>query len=221
MLYRKTITFHTTAMEILHIEQGSPEWLRARLGKVTGTRLKSVMGSPAVQMTLIYELVAEQISGQAEELFTTGAMRWGTEHEADAVLAYERKFNARTELVGFCISDEFPFLGLSPDRLIKKGSKYVKGIEVKAPTTKTVVKCLLDGGIPDEYKWQVVNYFLVCSTLKELDFLIYDPRIINTERQLTVINVTRKDVQKDIDAAKKQLVDFRDKWRKVYEAVTK
>lgn len=208
-------------MQIHNVEQGTIEWLQLRLGKITGTRLKSVMGSKTVQQGLIYELVAEQLTGQAEELFTTGPMRWGTEHEGDAVVAYEKRTGVRTEKVGFCISDDFSYLGLSPDRLIKKGKKYVKGVEVKAPTTKTVIKYMLDGGVPDEYRWQVVNYFLVCKTLQEVDFIIYDPRILRPEKQLTVITVKRKDVEQDIKRAALQLELFRTEWKKVYEAVTK
>lgn len=208
-------------MQVINVEQGTSEWLQARLGKITGTRLKSVMGSPAVQQTLIYELIAEQISGQPEVLFTNDAMRWGTEHEEDAVVAYEKKKKVRTEKVGFCISDEFSYLGLSPDRLIEKGGKFIKAVEVKAPTTKTVVKYMLDGGVPEEYKWQVVNYFLVCTDLKELDFIIYDPRIIDPALQLIVINVKRKDVAKNVEAAKVRLVEFREKWKDAYNKIKK
>jgi hypothetical protein len=111
-------------------------------------------------------------------------------------------------------------LGLSPDRLIKKRGKYVKGVEVKAPSTKSVIKYRLDGVVPSEYHWQVVNYFLVNESLKDLDFLIYDPRIIRPELRLTIIPVHRKDVADDIARARSAVIDFHERWRGKHHAIT-
>lgn len=202
-------------MQVIDTKQGSGEWLKLRLAKVTGTRLKAVMGGEQARKTLIYELIAEELTEEAEKLFTTDAMKWGTEHEDIAVWVYEQTNKVKTEAVGFCLSDEFDFIGLSPDRLIKKGKKYVKGVEVKAPTSKTVVKYMVDKRIPPEYKWQVVHYFLVCDDLKELDFLIYDPRIKNNNLKLTTINVTRKELKVDIEKAKERLSEFRKEWLQI------
>lgn len=205
-------------MEIINVEQGSIEWLRARLGKVTGTRLGAVMGSKKVQEGLIYELVAEQLTGKPEELFMSNAMVWGKEHEDDAIVMYEKQKKVRADRVGFCISKEFPYLGLSPDRLIGKKT-FTKGVEVKAPTTKTVVKYMLEGGIPPEYRWQIVNYFLVCTTMRSLDFVVYDPRIVDPKLQLTIVPIKRSDVKSDIEEAKARLVEFRSQWEEVYKKV--
>lgn len=208
-------------MKIHNVEQGSGEWLRLRLGMITGTRLKAVMGGKPAQMTLIYELVAEQVSGLAEDLYQTPAMMWGVEHEDDAVKEYEKRTKSKTEVVGFCVSDEFPYLGLSPDRLIKKRGKYVGAVEVKCPGTKTAVRYRAEGGIPKDYQWQVVNYFLVCPDLKSLDFVVYDPRIIKDENKLYVATVTRADVDNLVADARERLVEFHEKWREVYETINK
>lgn len=59
--------------------QGSPEWVEARRGVITGTRLASVMGSQKVQETLTIELLGEIIS-DADENDTGGksyAMEYG------------------------------------------------------------------------------------------------------------------------------------------------
>lgn len=199
-------------MQIHNVIQGTEDWLQLRVGKITGTRLKSVVGSNKVRETLLHELLAEELTGVQEEIYVNGAMRWGVEHEDEAVEVYEKKYKVKTEKVGFCVSDEFDFLGLSPDRLIKKRGKYVGAVEVKAPTSKTVIKYLLDGGVPADYRWQVVNYFLVCETLKELDFIIYDPRIHRPALRLTKIHVTRKEVEGDIEKARNALITFRQEW---------
>ncbi len=206
-------------MKVIQVEQGTDEWLKLRLGKITGTRLKSVMGTKGAQETLMYELLAEQLSGQQEQVWVNAAMQWGTDHEDEAVQMFEKGKRKKSEAVGFCISDEFPYLGLSPDRLVKTKDVFTKAIEVKCPATKTCMKYRAEGGIPKEYKWQVVNYFLVCDTLKELDFVVYDPRIIKDELKLTTINVTRKDLVEDIEAARERLVAFHAKWEETYNLI--
>ena len=210
-------------MKVLDLEQGSGEWLRARLGKVTGTRLKSLVGGKQARETLIYELVAEELSGQAEEIYVSAAMKWGTEHEEEAVKKYEEKTKTKTDVIGLCVSDEYPWLALSPDRLVKKGKKYVGAVEVKCPGTKTVMKYIAHGTIPDEYKWQVTNYFLVVDTLEWLDFVVYDPRILRDELKLTVMRVHRDDpdIFENMCRAKESLEPFLDEWKEVYEKVTK
>jgi len=206
-------------MQIINTEQGSQEWLKMRLGKITGTRLKSVMGGKAAQETLMYELIAEQLSGQGEPVWVNAAMQWGTDHEAEAVEMYRKKTRSKPLEIGFCISDEFPYLALSPDRLIKRGKKYVKAVEVKCPATKTFIKYKTMKTVPDEYKWQVVNYFLVCEDLKNLDFVVYDPRIIKKEHRLHIIKVKRKDVENVLEQARGRLAEFHEKWHEVYNLV--
>ena len=53
-------------MQIFNVEQGSEEWINMRKGVITGTRLSSIMGTPAARKTLIYELIAEVIAPTPE-----------------------------------------------------------------------------------------------------------------------------------------------------------
>lgn len=207
-------------MQIVDVEQGSPEWLAVRLGKVTGTRLAAVMGTPVARNTLINELIAEQLTEMGEDFNPSPAMQRGTDEEPFAIKAYEKKYKCKTHEVGMCVSDEFDWLAHSPDRLRKHGKKFTRGVEVKSPMTKTVVKYLRDGGVPKEYKWQVVNYFLVCEDLKAVDFLIYDPRIRIESMRLTVITITRDQVSDDIEVARKRLVEFKSEWDLAFEQLT-
>lgn len=63
-------------MVIIDVEQGTPEWLEARKGVITGTRLASVMGTPSARKTLIYELIAEMIA-PSKESYASQAMERG------------------------------------------------------------------------------------------------------------------------------------------------
>jgi len=209
-------------MKIIEVEQGTDTWLNMRLGMITGTRLKSAIGSPAVRKTLIYELVAEQVSGQQEKLWVNEAMQWGTDHEDEAVQVYEELTGVKTSVVGFCLSEEYKFLALSPDRLVKSGKnfsgkKFVGAVEVKCPGTKTFMKYIDEGGVPKDYQGQVTNYFLVNPELQWLDFVVYDPRIKMKDRRIMVTRVLREDY--DIAGAKEKLDEFRNEWEVVYKKV--
>ena len=210
-------------MKIIYVEQGSDEWLAMRLGMITGTRLKSAIGSPAVRKTLIYELVAEQVSGMQEKVWVNDAMQWGTDHEDEAVELYEKQTGIKTSVVGFCLSEEYKFLALSPDRLVRsgihnKGRKFIGAVEVKCPGTKTMMKYMDEGGIPKEYMAQVTNYFLVNPDLDWLDFVIYDPRIKIKEKKTTITRILRKDA--GVEGAEEALEVFRQEWKEVYDKVT-
>jgi hypothetical protein len=62
------------------IEQGSPEWLALRAGKVTASRVADVIaktknGASASRGNYLAQLVAERLTGTAAESFTNAAMR--------------------------------------------------------------------------------------------------------------------------------------------------
>lgn len=48
-------------MRVLNFEQGSAEWLEARKGVVTGTRLGDVMGTALARENLICDLIYEKL----------------------------------------------------------------------------------------------------------------------------------------------------------------
>lgn len=200
-------------MKIINCEQRSDEWREARLEKITGTRLADAIGTPAKQMSLIHELIAEALTGQPKEVYANQAMQRGAEAEDYAVAEYEQFAGEITEAVGFCISDKYPWLALSPDRLIRRDGKYKKGVEIKAPNTETAVKYIIGGRIPTEYMGQALDYFLVNEDLEELDFAIYDPRIKHDKYRLVVFRLERKDIAQELAAAEAKLIQFHEKWQ--------
>lgn len=204
-------------MRILKLEQGSPEWIEARAGVITGTSLKQALGKTSKDY--IYELIAETVAPEADS-YVTEAMERGTELENEAIQRYELETGTITEEVGFCLHDTHDWLGLSPDRLIKEKGKYKKAVEVKCPATKTHLKYIAEDKIPSEYWYQVLQYFIVCDTLIELDFVSYDPRVTIENLQFKIITVTRKELQEDIETAEKDLLSFREKWVEINNTLT-
>ena len=200
-------------MRILDVKQGTPEWLDARRCVITGTRLAAVMGGKEARKTLMIELIAELIA-PPEESYKSQAMEMGNIGEEIIKEDYPDYVS-----VGLILGDE-DWIGISPDAVMKDINKYLlsnppipvvtidKALEIKSPEPKSFIRYALDGGIPKQYYWQVVHYFVVIPTLQELDFVIYCPQI-GIKR---VVHVTRAELQEDVDKAKESLQEFRKEW---------
>ena len=112
-------------------------------------------------------------------------------------------------------------MGISPDAVCfyEDGAKYA--LEIKAPEAKAFIRYALEGGIPDEYKWQVVHYFVVIDTLQSLDFIVYNPELRDPRMRKRIITVSRSDLSEDIEKAENALVVFREEWIETLEKLTK
>lgn len=71
------------------------------------------------------------------------------------------------------------------------------------PPTVTDLKATNMDFIPDTYKAQALQYFVVCDTLETLCFSLYDPRIFGDARH-QVIPIDRKSIQPLIDEHKRK-----------------
>jgi len=76
-------------------------------------------------------------------------------------------------------------------------------------------------GIPAQYVWQVITYFMVNEKLQTLNFTVYDARFIDEESKMHIVVLDRKNelVQNKITEAFAGLVEFRTLWLKCREAV--
>lgn len=183
------------------IEQGTDEWHHLRKGKVTGTTLKAIMGTPKAYQDAIYELVAERLTVGPDN-DEENAMDRGTRLESDAISMFEFETGKKVEKVGFCEDDTNPLIANSPDGLIGE----TEAVEAKCPGGKNYVKMWLTNQIPDEYEWQAVQYFIVNPKLHKLYFIGYRPEI--TIHPLHIIILNRKDVEERILLARKKQEEF-------------
>ena len=129
-------------MKIIDVTQGTAEWLEARAGVITGTRLKSVMSNRKdTRQGLVCELIAEKIA-PIPETFQSMAMERGKigEEVVKELLGYPI-----TE-VGMVKKDGCDWLGISPDGLVlSEDGKCRKAVEIKTPEAKAFVRYALDG----------------------------------------------------------------------------
>ena len=177
------------------IEQGSDYWHQIRKGKITGTVLKGIMGTPKARQEAIYEMIAQRLTvGIGDD---ENPMDRGTRLEDEAIAAFELESGKTVEKTGFCEDDEDSSIANSPDGLIGQ----TEAIEVKCPGGKNHVKVWLTNEVPDEYEWQVVQYFIVNEKLEKLYFVSYNPDI--PVHPLHILEIKREDIKLDIANARK------------------
>lgn len=159
------------------VQQGSDEWFALRRGVITASRAKMILTpktcKPSAQQDeLIQELIGERLSlipPEGVENFTNRAMDWGRHCEQEARQWFCMNRDVDVTNGGFCLTDDGRF-GASPDSLI--GADSV--LELKCPQSKTQVKYLLTGELPDEYRGQC-HMHLIVTERSCCEFLSYSP----------------------------------------------
>ena len=160
------------------MEQGTPEWKAARLGKLTASRVADATdllksGKPgAKRVTYMGELIAERLTGIVVEKYQNDLMRWGTEQEPEARAMYEFFHSVEVAQIAFVEHPSISMAGASPDGLV--GAEGL--IEIKCPSTSTHVDTLLAQAIPEEYVKQI-DWQMACTGRLWCDFVSYDPRL--------------------------------------------
>lgn len=183
--------------------QRVPAWYEARLGKVTASRINDVMSSGKGRETYMIQLLAERLTGEPLESFTTDAMQHGIDNEAAARAAYEARSGEFVTEVGFIQHPTILMAGASPDGLVGDDGL----IEIKCPNTNTMVNYWLDENmLPTKYINQM-QWQMACTGRRWNDFVAYDPRL--PERlQLLVIRLHRDDTR--ISIMEDAVIEFLD-----------
>lgn len=160
---------------LLDCEQGTDQWRQARLGIPTASRFKSIMtnsGSQSEQATAyMAELIAEALTGQPVDSYTSDDMQRGIDLEPTARAAYEFATGHTVQQVGGVYLDDSKKIMCSPDGLIPEKRK---GLEIKCPKLSTHIKYILDGDLPAAYKLQVQGALWITG-YDTWDFVSYHP----------------------------------------------
>lgn len=151
---------------IVHdVQQGSPEWLELRRGRVTASsasRLLTPTGKLSSSMDdEVGRAVAEQMGLQDPEYIdTTGWMQRGIDLEAEAAYAFSLITDYELESVGFVTNSAFNHAGCSPDRIVRACDP----LEIKCPKPSTHLRWLADFlVVPAEYRAQLAMQMVLCA----------------------------------------------------------
>lgn len=175
----------------LDIEQGSPEWIAARIGIPTASQFHRILTpktlKPSTQAeAYMNELLAEwaldcSLQGDISEF-----MERGTGLEESAVKFYEFERDVETQKVGFCMLDD-QSAGCSPDRFVGEDG----GMEIKCPSPQVHVANLLNLDF-DKHRIQVQGGLWIMGR-KWWDTLSYHPdlppALLRMERDEEIIGM--------------------------------
>jgi len=200
-------------MKILDLEQGTYEWLQARLGCPSGSgfaKLITSSGQPSSSAeTYINQLIAELITGESTYVQKTEWMERGNELEPIARMNYELETDCEVTQVGFCMHDSLK-CGVSPDGLVGDDG----GIEIKCPAPSTHVKYLRKGRLPTEYKSQVMGCLWITER-KWWDFMSFHPQmpnlLIRVERDEEYIGQLERLVTHACQIIEKEVAEIKEK----------
>lgn len=182
----------------LMMEQGSPEWIKRRLGMPTASAFERIItpggkaASGAAVNKFLAQLVAEWFIDEPVEAFANGYTDRGTEMEPEARKWYGWEYGIDPEQVGLCIHDDGR-TACSPDSLIGDDGL----LEIKCPGATAQAGYVLGHTSPvAEYRAQLQGQLWVTGR-EFVDLLAYHPAL----PKLVVRVQPDAEYQRTLDAA--------------------
>jgi putative phage-type endonuclease len=174
------------------IIQGSDEWFKARMGKVTASRVADILaktktGYSTSRGNYLMELALQRITGTIDKGFTNDAMAWGTATEPQARMAYETHTGVFVDEIGFVDHPKIEWFGASPDGLVGETGL----VEIKCPNSNTHWQTVKTKKIPEKYVLQMFTQ-ISCTGRDWCDFVSFDPRMPERSR-LFIARLFRED----------------------------
>lgn len=207
-------------MRVFKISQSKDReaFLEFRRGKITGSKAKNLkLLSRGADRTPagFYEVLAEKlaISKDGEPERDRGLR---LENEAIETTASHLKLDIDLD-PGVWVSDDDEDIMVSPDAG-EKSSKPKYAIEAKCLDSKNHLQGIIqdmrnkkiEGYSPIEslkiatsdFRWQVIQYFVVNEHLKTVYFTLYDDRFAHEKLMHYVITIKRSDIEEKIESQK-------------------
>lgn len=202
-------------MKYFDIEQGSPEWISLRTGKLTGSNFGKIVKSNYLE--LVDQIVSEQLTGFVDYDFTfeNENISRGKELEPVAIESYSKITGNEIIKCGFIQSDQFDFVGSSPDGIFKDGSGI---IEIKCPKPKNHIKYIRQGKIPSEHIGQVISYFIVDPEIKFVDFISFCPDL--EVKPIWIKRIERIEAEEMIQEYTEAILKFQKNMEKLKQDLT-
>lgn len=188
-------------MKIIDVKQGTPEWLKVRLGKLTASDAQTIITNGKGLETLCFEKVAELITGKEKPAYTNEDMERGHELEMMARNSYELETGNLVKEVGFCELDVFT--GCSPDGFIGEDGL----VEIKCKNDTNFVRYLYDNKVDPEYYSQMQMQMFITDR-KWVDYVVFNENfpkstiILKVERKEEYIEMLKIGIAKGIETMK-------------------
>ena len=164
------------------VEQGSAEWLQARLGIPTASQFHRILTPKTMKLSgqaagYRNELPAEWFLGEPNDAGRSEFMARGNDMEDEAVKWYEFERNVTVDRVGFCLTDDKQ-IGCSPDGLVGDDG----GLEIKIQSASNHVGSLLTED-DEQHRCQIQGGLYVTGR-QWWDRLYYHPTLPSVVRRM-------------------------------------
>jgi len=189
------MNFHQTQFEKLEtykeklgfdpstIEQGSSDWLKMKLGVISASNAKYLLGKRTAdgRATYMASLIAQVCTGVSPEL-SAKPLQWGKDNEQSARSAYEFEKDESVLTLPFIYAHDYR-VGCSPDFL---SVTTKSGGELKCPfNSENHIKFLCFDDVKKEYYAQV-QFSLWVTGADFWAFGSYDPRMKKNQLATTI-----------------------------------
>lgn len=162
------------------MQQGSDEWIRARIGRVTASRAKDVVTKgrgkePSItRRNYMMDLLCERLTGKQSgpDLSRNLAVQRGNELEPVARSAYEIDKGLMIQEVGLIAHPVIDGFAASPDGVV--GTDGL--LEIKCPGTANHIYVIQSGRHDSQYEWQMLAQ-MACTGRAWVDFVSFDDRM--------------------------------------------
>lgn len=177
------------------------EWMQARVGKITGTRLKDLINKRGTGMKKgFYELIAERVATPADD---ENVMERGIRLEEESLKRFEKESGKKVDgSLVMWVSEENESLAFSPDGVIGK----TEAVETKSLNSASHIEAWLTKEVPSDYEFQVLQAFIVNPKLETLYFAFYDPRV--PAKDFFYFTITRESQNPLIEQYKKEALEI-------------
>lgn len=186
-------------MRIIEVEQNSPEWFAARLGRVTASCMEKIISPTGKESSqadkYMNQLIAETITGESSETFKGNVYTdRGKDWEQEAADYYAMLRGVELTKIGFCVTDD-GFTGCSPDRFVGEDGM----LEIKTGLPHVVIEYYLNEKLEQEHRPQT-QCGLFVTDRKWIDTMLFHPLmkpiIIRAERNEPYISDMKNYIEK-------------------------
>lgn len=148
---------------ITDFEQGSDEWMKARVGSPGASSISKIITSTGTiskqRDDYLYQLAGEKVAGKAEEGYKNQAMINGNEREDGNRKLFEMLYDVEVKQCGIVYKDERRLFHCSPDGLVGDNDL----LEIKSPQIGTQARLLIERKVKPEYWCQCQMQMHVCE----------------------------------------------------------
>ncbi len=171
-------------MEIVNVEQRSPEWFKLKEKRMSASHATAISANGKGLETYVNQLMYEYYSTGEPKSYKGPAMERGNELEDSAAFMYAMETGYEVEKIGFVIHSDYA--GCSPDAFCHSKIPSEKGMaEIKCREDKEYFRLLRGGKLDTGDIWQMQMQLLICRR-DWCDFVAYNP---NYKKELIITRV--------------------------------